>query len=76
MVSRENAYARASWKLFSVISTSASGLPRYSSTLACEMDEYDNYDFWEFRTINGAFGIPLGFFSSENTGLNVEAMVN
>lgn len=76
MVLRENAHARASWKLFSVISTSASGLPRYSSTLACEMNEHDNYDVCDFRTINGAFGIPLGFFSSENTGLNVDVMVN
>ena len=76
MVLRRNAYARASWKLFSVISTSASGLPRYSSTFAYELNEHDNYEVWSFRTINGAFGIPLGFFSSEKTGLNVEAMVN
>ena len=27
-------------------------------------------------TINGAFGIPLGFFSSENTVLAVDAIVD
>ena len=64
------AYAKASWKLFNVASTSASAPPRYSSTSVCDhKSNTKRCTNAENLTMKGAFGIPRGFFSSENTAL-------
>ena len=68
------AYAKASWKLFNVASTSASAPPRYSSTSVCDYTQVRNatndaHVGLKTLTMKGAFGIPRGFFSSENTAL-------